>query len=303
MYLKPEVAARCYTEGAEIAREIYGEKIHIPSPAVPAISYIHLSALGAEIKFPEDDGEPNARPAGFRSIDEAIGRVETPVNFSECEWVKNRISFAKKLSSILGQNISPSLGVQGPITTAALLCGNSFYGELIAEPEKSKHLLRAITDSIIEFTRFVRGTSEVGTSHGICDDLASLIGPEMWGEFVLPYWNQIYEAFTTGKRNLHCENLTEAHLPLLNEIGITSFDPSHAPLLRPWMLKEHLRMPWGWRIQAVHVLEGFNRIRREIKEAAENGAANLRMYAFGKDVSPKHVDFFIQTAEEFGGKP
>jgi len=303
MYLKPEVAAKCYAEGTKIARKIYGEKIHIPSPVVPPISYIHLSALGAEIKFPEDDGEPNARPAGFRSIDEAIERVETPVDFSECEWVKNRISFAKKLGSILGQNIALSLGVQGPITTAALLCGNSFYGELVAEPEKSKRLLGAITRSIIEFTRFVRGSSKVGTSHGICDDLASLIGPKMWAEFVLPYWNQIYEAFTTNKRSLHCENLTERHLPLLNEIGITSFDPSHAPSLRPWMLKTHLRMPWEWRIQAVHILEGFDRMRAEIKEAAENGATSLRMYAFGKHVSPKHIDFFIKTAEEFGGKP
>jgi len=306
MYLKPEVAARCYLEGNEIAREMFGEKIHLPSPTVPAISYIHLSALGASIQFPEDDGEPNARPAEFSSIDEAIERVERPVNFADCEWVIKRQDFAKKLSDIMGKNIAPSLGLEGPITTAALLYGNEFYAELIAEPEKSKRFLQAITDSIIEFTRFVKGSSDVGKSHGICDDLSSLISPEMWPEFVLPFWNQIYEAFTNDRRNLHCENLTQRHLPLLNKVGLSFFDPSHAPMLRPSMLKKHLEMPWQWRVQSVHVLEGFERMRREIEEGAKNGATRIPLYACyigDKCVSPEHVDFFINTAEELGGKP
>jgi len=305
MYLKPEVAARCFTEGVEIAKDIYGEKIRLPAPAVPAISYIHLSALGAKIQFPEDDGEPNARPAGFSSIDQAIERVEQLVDFAECEWVKHRQDFARQMGKILDRNIAPSLGLEGPITTAALLYGNDFYAELLAQPEKSLRFLKAITDSIIEFTRFVRGSSEVGSSHGICDDLASLISPGMWPEFVLPFWNQIYEALTDDSRSLHCENLTEDHLPLLNELGLSFFDPSHAPLLRPWMLKKHLQMPWQWRIQSVHVLEGIERIRREMEEGVENGASRMPLYACyigDKCISPEHIDFFIQTAGELGGR-
>ncbi len=306
MYLEPEVAAKCYLEGNKIAREVYGEKIHLPSPAVPPISYIHLAALGADIQFPEDDGEPNARPVGFSSIDEAIERVEEPVNFAECEWVKHRQDFARKLGGILGKDIAPGLGLEGPITTAALLCGNEFYAELIAEPEKSKRLLNGITDSIIEFTRFVRGSSEMGSSHGICDDLSSLISPKMWPEFVLPFWNRLYEAFTNDRRHLHCENLGEQHLPLLNELGLSFFDPSHAPLLRPAMLKKHLQMSWQWRVQSVHVMAGFDAIRKEIEEGAKNGASRIPLYACyigDKCVSPEHIDFFINTAEELGGKP
>jgi hypothetical protein len=306
MYLKPEVAARCYTEGVGIARNIYGDKIHYPAPAVPPISYIHLSALGAKIQFPEDDGEPNARPAGFPCIDEAIERVEEPVDFAACEWVTHRQDFAKRLGGILDKNIAPSLGLEGPITTAVLLYGNGFYAELLAEPEKSMRFLEAITDSIIEFTRFVRGSFEVGGSHGICDDLSSLISPGMWPEFVLPFWNRIYEAFTNDGRHLHCENLSEGHLPLLNRLGLSFFDPSHAPLLRPSMLKKHLQMPWQWRVQSVHVIDGFDRIRREMEDAVESGASRIPLYACyigEKCVSPQHIDFFIKTAGELGGKP
>ena len=38
MYLKPIVAARCYTEGVGLARDLYGGSIRMPTPAVPAIS-------------------------------------------------------------------------------------------------------------------------------------------------------------------------------------------------------------------------------------------------------------------------
>jgi len=92
---------------------------------------------------------------------------------------------------------------------------------------------------------------------------------------------------------------------LLNEIAISFFDPSHAPLLRPWMMKKHLQMNWQWRIQNVHVMEGTDRMRREMEEAVENGASHIPLYVCytgEKSVSPEHVDFFIQTAEELGGK-
>ena len=304
MYLKPEVAVRCFTDGVAIARQIYGDRIHYPAPSVPPISYIHLSALGARIQFPKDDGEPNARPAGFASIDEAIERVEQPIDYTECEWVKNRQKFAEQMGKILGQSITPSLGLEGPITTAALLYGSNIYAELIAQPNKSLRFLKAITDSIIDFTRFVRGSSTIGSSHGTCDDLSSLVSPKMWKNFVLPFWNMIYESFTNDKRHLHCENLTQGHLPLLNDISISFFDPSHAPSLRPWMLRKHLQMDWQWRIQDVHVMEGTDRMRKEIEEAVENGASHIPLYICytgERSVSPEHVDFFIRTAEELGG--
>ena len=71
------------------------------------------------------------------------------------------------------------------------------------------------------------------------------------------------------------------------------------------MLKKHLQMNWQWRIQDVHVMDGADRIRREMEEAVENGASRIPLYVCytgEKSVSPEHVDFFIQTAEELGGK-
>jgi hypothetical protein len=52
------------------------------------------------------------------------------------------------------------------------------------------------------------------------------------------------------------------------------------------------------------VLEGTDRIRREMEEAVDNGAVRILLYACyigDKCVSPEHIDFFIRTAEELGG--
>jgi len=72
------------------------------------------------------------------------------------------------------------------------------------------------------------------------------------------------------------------------------------------MLKKHLKMPWQWRIQSVHVIAGTERMRKEMEEGVRNGATRIPLYACyigDKCVSPEHIDFFIRTAEELGGKP
>lgn len=304
MYLNPEVAARCYSEGFEMAKELYGNSVHMPGLTTPPISYIHLTTLGASLQFPEYDGEPNIRPVSFSSIDQAIEVVEKPVNFAECEWVRNRLDFAKKMEEILGRHVNCHLGVEGPITSAVPFYGMDFYVELLEKPEKSKRFLKAMTDSIVEFIKFTRqiqGQPLRSPSHGICDDLSSLIGPSLWDEFVLSFWNQIYEAFDATNRHLHCENLTEAHLPFLNKVSLNHFDPSHAPALHPSMLKRHLKMSWRWRVQNIHINAGHDVVRKVMEDAVRNGATMLTFYV-GKGIYPEHVDFFIRTAEELGGE-
>ena len=52
-------------------------------------------------------------------------------------------------------------------------------------------------------------------------------------------------------------------------------------------------------------MEGTERIRKEMEDGVENGASRIPLYACyigDKCVSPEHVDFFIQTAEELHKK-
>ena len=84
---------------------------------------------------------------------------------------------------------------------------------------------------------------------GMVDDIASFILPGRFREFVLPCWEQRFAALTTGTRSAHVENLTPEHLPYLEEIGLSSFDPSISPRLNPQLITAHCRCPssGGWR--------------------------------------------------------
>jgi len=85
-----------------------------------------------------------------------------------------------------------------------------------------------VTESFIRFARENRrrrGLPEDQGGTGLCDDFAGLISPEMWPEFVLPYYRRLYAAFGDGPRSMHSELLRPGHLPFLLELGVTSFDP------------------------------------------------------------------------------
>lgn len=301
-YTDPAVAARAFTEGVEALRKRYdfGDRVHWPSPHCPAVSYIHLAAIGASLIFPREDGEPNVRPASFAGVREAAEAVRGVREFGACYWVQFYRDFARRLGELLDCEIGPTLGKEGPITSAVLLFGEAFYLSMLEDPEGAKEFLDALCESILAWSDFVRaesGQPPEGRIGGIADDLASLIGPGQWGEFVLPAWARLYG--DSPHRSLHCENLTESYLPLLAEAGVTSFDPSRAPKLCPAMLEAALSCGWGWRVQVAHALEGIEEIRRQVREAVEHGAGSLNLF-IDRGIEPAHVAAFIEAAEGMG---
>ena len=49
----------------------------------------------------------------------------------------------------------------------------------------------------------------------------------MWDDFVIPYWNQMYEGLCNGeKRFVHVENLAPEHLKYLKKARIAHYQPS-----------------------------------------------------------------------------
>ena len=61
---------------------------------------------------------------------------------------------------------------------------------------------------------------------GICDDVAAMIRPSLWPERVIPFIERYFAGQITGRRSAHIEDLVPDHLPYLDVLKISSFDPS-----------------------------------------------------------------------------
>ncbi len=138
--------------------------------------------------------------------------------------------------------------LQGPVDVAYLLWeSNSFFLALFEAPRAVHHLLEMITELIIAFVRAQKeaaGKAEFIPCHlqhylpwgeGICvsEDLLSILSPDLYREFALPYLNALSDAF--GGVFIHsCGNFVH-NLKVLTDIkGLkgVNFGATETPFAR-----------------------------------------------------------------------
>lgn len=249
-YLDPESCVLTFKLGRSKIKDIFNENVSYPSVSCPPISYGHVACLGCEIVFPKDS-EPYAKPA-FASLDDGIRTLEREVDFNDNPLFNHYLKMYEYLKGAFpDEKIAFSgFGGEGPITSAGLLRGQGFFADIHREPKKVERFLELLTASIVKFTHFTREINgEEGVNphgSGLCDDFASYIPPSIWPKFVIPYWNLYYRGITTGKRTVHCENLSPDHLKYLAEVGISFYEPSVSPKLNPRIIKERTKVPFNW---------------------------------------------------------
>ena len=57
--------------------------------------------------------------------------------------------------------------------------------------------------------------------------------PDVFRQFVLPYWRMMFDGLGAVERHVHSELLREEHLPFLAELDVDVFDPSVDQHLSP----------------------------------------------------------------------
>jgi hypothetical protein len=140
---------------------------------------------------------------------------------------------------------------EGPVTSAVLLMGQDFLVLPYHDAERAHRLLSFCVESGLSFGWAVRkhfGMPDGPRPAGICDDFAGMFGPELFAEYVLPYWERVYEGLRATQRRLHSELLRPEHLPFLKELGISVFDPSADQYVTPELLREQCPVPFTSRI-------------------------------------------------------
>ena len=297
-YNDPHAAAQAYRIGSQRIRDYFGDLLPVRGPHPFPFSYAHLVCVGGKYEMPENS-EPNVRPFAA-DIDEAITilKEKKGVDFRSEPLIRHYINFNDELRRELQDFDIPFYGPnpQGPFTSAMLMRGQDFIFDLIDHPDKAKEMLSLMTDSIIEYRRFMAEMNGLPFPDPdgsqilegmppiypfgptLMDDFASLVSPDMWPEFILPFWNRIYQSVTTGPhRFLHCEDMSPAHLKYLKDAGITYYQPSVSDKLSPETIKAATDVEFDWLLYSYRVVNmSDQQIQEWVDIVVESGVRIIR---------------------------
>ena len=256
--LDPAVGIDVYRRGWPLFREVFpdAKTVALPSVHTPHISYGHVNGLGSELLFPER-GEVGQTHI-YASLEEGIRALGRPVNFAEAGMAPFYLEYRRRLQAAFPDHkVGFVYGLEGPLTTAYELRGEGIFYDLMDQPEQVRKFLRLTTDSILAFwSTFLaveRGVAVIDPQiAGLADDIAAMVPARMFDEFVLPFWEQYYQARTTGTRSAHVEDLRPEQLPFLERVGLSYYDPSISPKLTPQLIRDGCRVPFTWRLGSFH---------------------------------------------------
>ena len=303
--LKGVACIEAYRKGRPLVREMFGPDVKLPALSTPAVSYGHVNGLGSELIFP-DEGEV-AHTHICSSLDEGIQALRRPVDFAAAGMAPFFLEFRRQLQRAFpDEPVGFSYGLEGPITTAYELRGDGFFLDVCDRPDLSAEFLKLVTDSILEFHRFVCGVLDKPavspTGSGMCDDVSSMIPPRMWRRLVLPFWEQFYGGRTTGRRSAHVEDLRPGQLGFLEEIGLSHYDPSISHKLNPRIISEKCRVPFAWRLGGFHYRTmSCGDVEDFVFQAVADGASSVFTVvesAMCDDETAEKVRAFIRAAKE-----
>jgi len=280
---------------------LYGVDLGPPHIDLPC--YVGVAALGANLVLPEDDPPMVENQGHVLETSDSVMGLE-PAHAENSMWFKRYLAMRETFKEKLGTYPNMGAGQEGPVTSAVLLRGSHFYEDVIAAPELAHHLLRVVTETYIYFVRYAREVNgqPVQGSVGLCDDLAGSISPTMWPEFVVPYWQRIYEALGPGPRSVHTELLRREHLHYLVELGICSFDPGMDQHLSPEEAREELagKIDFWWNLFTVRdMLQGTpDSIRTRYRELVDAGVPKI-MTELCRGTPRENVRAFVEVARSF----
>ncbi|MBU0477026.1 hypothetical protein KKC91_00440 [bacterium] len=223
-----------------------------PKPRIAGFCYPHVVALGAEVVFAEDS-EPNVKP--LIHSPEEIDSLKEPEDYLTNKYIQERLRISDEIRRRYPD--SPSfIGhlLEGPITTAVLLMGNDFLMLPYDDSERAHKLLQFCVKSALNYAKVIsKRLDKPFKSNGFPDDFAGMFHPDMFRQFVVPYWEQLYQGLKAIKRSLHSELLRIEHLPFLEELKMECFDPGADQYLTPEQLKEHCPCKFQSRILSWHI--------------------------------------------------
>lgn len=152
-----------------------------------------VEALGGKMKFP-DYGIPSVIEYPFKTAED-VDRATIPDLCRE-EPFKGIIRSYQIVSNKIGREVAIVANVEGPVTKAGLLRGlDKLSLDFIKSPELAEKIVRFSAELVKEYLRalFDAGANWAAFIAGASDN-PTLIGPENYERFSLPYLSLIVDA-------------------------------------------------------------------------------------------------------------
>lgn len=219
-YREYATTAKVLAEGQLAMAERFGAS-HVSAISDPCVE---SSDLGAPIHYYDDSPPANVEENALLADKSRLGPLKL-VDPSRGERMSNRLEAVRLLAEGTGQQRLVEGWVEGPCAEAADLRGlNRIMMDFFDDQEFVVELLDFITEQEIAFAL---AQIEAGADIiGIGDAASSLIGPEIYGEFILPrtkkYFDAIHKAGALVR--LHICGRIEPLYPHIGELEIDLID-------------------------------------------------------------------------------
>lgn len=276
---------------------------HSPVAYAPAVTaYEGVHALGGELVFPQDH-QPMIRNQGrILTTPEQVDALRVPDPW-DAERFRVHVERYRQLKARYGDRAGGSLaGQEGPITTAGLLRGEAFFAECITDPDRAHRLLDVCTETYILWRR---ASDEVTGARprvaGICDDYAGMLGPHLWGEFVVPYYRRIFDALGPEGGHIHTELVNRRHLPHFRSLNLVGVNFAEDAFLEIRDVQEELPgVHFGWHIKTVpEMLQATPEdVARRYREIVAEGVREVHC-EITVGTPPENVRRFLEMPEAF----
>lgn len=299
-----DAIVEAYTVGRPRAEAMFGPDVQYAGPSFGHISYGHINCLGAPLHF-ADGGEVGFHPC-FDSLSDAIRAARRTIDWSAAGEMPFYMKLWREVCARFPQHAISfdSFRSQGPFTTAWALRGEGFFTDLYDDPAGCREYLDAVTDSIVDFRRFIDRFNDraAPTYIAFTDDIAALLNPHQWDELVVPVLNRFYELQNAEYRWAHIENLTRQHLRRLDALSLDFFDPSVSPRITAADLRDACAFEFSWLLNPMQLREFTpDQSRAYVETAARDGASQLVCHVEPATLEARAVEnifTFIQTVKE-----
>jgi uroporphyrinogen-III decarboxylase len=180
------------------------------------------------VRIPEPDGGLNALKINyFHGMQDALDDFDVRLN---------------------GQRLPVKITISqpgGPIPSAFALCGSNLFLWMKTDPDRVHHLMEIVTESHRRCVRFFDELSGTRPDHPLWlgADSAEMMSPVMFREFVVPYYNRLWEQYPLPRIFHMCGRINHLLDVIRDDLHINQHDGFGFPVDRKLLAEK-----WAGRI-------------------------------------------------------